>query len=160
MDINIELFKRRTAKKRIEILDSLTTEELKMVKKSTILRCVKEAGERAFGKSRSKFKALYLVNEVGNNWNSRVTSVENCRNDVVFLNIYIQGDDTDTTDCCKWEQFADFRYNNITAGTLTESFSNDYSHTVPATYNTEERVEIIREILKSFVYRKYNLKQS
>ena len=50
LDINVELFKKQSAKKKLEIVENLTTEELLMTSVDTVKRILKEVGEKQ-GKS-------------------------------------------------------------------------------------------------------------
>lgn len=157
MNINTELFRRYKPENKLEIIKALTQAELLNVTKSTILRIIKEAGKGDSNKVRSKFKTLRLIKRVGNNWNSSIESVYNSKKDEIFLSVYIQGDDTDTTDTCRMDDFLDNRYDTITCGKLHESFRNGYGHTVVANYHREDRAEVIREILSTYVHCKYNI---
>lgn len=157
MNINIELFKRYKPENKLEIIKNLTQAELLNVTKATILRVIKEAGQGDSSKARSKFKTLRLINRVGNNWNSTIDSVYNGKKDEIFLEVYIQGDDTDTTDICGIDALLNNRYDSTTLAQLEESFSNGYKHVVVANYSKEERAEVIREILSTYVHRKYGI---
>ena len=94
-NINIELFKRYAPKKKLEIINALTENELLAITNNTILRIIKEAGRGDSNKTRCKYKTLFL-SDAGNNWNSNVTNIYNWKKDEVYLSVYIQGDDTDT----------------------------------------------------------------
>ena len=156
MNINQELFKRYKPENKLSIIAKLTESELLSVTTSTMLRVIKEAGTGDSRKARSKFKTLYLCNRVGNNWNSRVRNIYNWKKDEVFLTVYIQGDDTDTDDTCKMSDFLS-RYDTVSCAKLNESFSNGYSHTISANYDKSDRANVIREILNTYVHRKYNI---
>lgn len=157
MNINIELFKRYKPENKLNTIKTLTQAELLNVTKSTILRIIKEAGKGDSNKVRSKFKTLRLIKRVGNDWNSLVESVYNSKKDEIFLSIYIQGDDTDAIDTCRIEDFLDNRYDTVTCGELHEYFRSGYEHTVVANYSKEDRAEVIREILSTYVHCKYNI---
>ena len=51
MNINVEIFKRYSPKKKIEIINKLTPAELSMVEYATLVRVVKEAG---YGRDKSR----------------------------------------------------------------------------------------------------------
>lgn len=157
MNINTELFKRYKPENKLEIIKNLTQVELFNVTKATILRVIKEAGKGNSNKARNKFKTLRLRNRVGNNWNSTIDSVYNGKKDKIFLEVYIQGDDTDTTDICEIDTLLNSRYDSITLAQLEESFSNGYGHVVVANYSKEDRAEVIREILNTYVHCKYGI---
>ena len=157
MNINIELFKKYKPDNKLEMIKNLTQAELLNVTKATILRIIKEAGKGDSNKARNKFKTLRLIKRVGNNWNSLVESIHNYKKDEIFLSVYIQGDDTDTTDTCKLDDFLDNRYEKVTCARLHESFSNGYEHTIAANYTKEDRARVIREILNTYVHLKYGI---
>lgn len=60
-NINVELFKRYAPKKKLEIINSLSENELLSISYTTILRIIKEAGKGDSGKARNKFKTLFLM---------------------------------------------------------------------------------------------------
>lgn len=74
-DINIELFKRTSPVRKIEIVNNLTQVELSSISKETILRIVKETGRRNSG---TRNYELYIAPErrCGNNWNSEVEGIQ------------------------------------------------------------------------------------
>lgn len=155
-NINVELFKRYAPKKKLEIINSLSENELLSISYATILRIIKEAGKGDSGKARNKFKTLFL-SDAGNNWNSNVTSIWNGKN-VIMMSVYIQGDDTDTYTDYKLKDFLDNRYENQCLGMLHESFRNGYSHDVPANYDRADRAKVIKAILTAYIKNKYNNK--
>lgn len=157
VNINVELFKRYKPENKLAIIDKLTTIELFNVSPETILRCIKEAGNGDSRKARSRYKNLRLKNRVGNGWNSTVECIYNGKKDAVYLSVYIQGDDTDTICECRLSALLNGSDYDITFAELNESFRNGYSHTVIARYDKEDRARVIREILKSYVYLKYNI---
>ena len=69
IDVNIELFKRTSPVKKIEIIENLKQDELLGISKETILRIVKETGRRKTGSRNYEF---YVTPERrrGNDWNS------------------------------------------------------------------------------------------
>ena len=128
-NINVELFKRYAPKKKLEIINSLSENELLSISYTTILRIIKEAGKGDSGKARNKFKTLFF-DEAGNGWNSSVSSIWNGKKNVIIMSVYIQGDDTDTYVSYKLKDFLDNRYENQCLGKLHESFRNGYEHEV------------------------------
>ena len=154
-NINVELFKRYAPKKKLEIINSLSGNELLSISYATVLRIIKEAGKGDSGKARNKFKTLFL-SDAGNNWNSNVTSIWNGKKDVIMMSVYIQGDDTDTYADYKLTDFLDNRYENQCLGKLHESFRNGYEHKVPANYDRADRAKVIKAILTTYIKNKYN----
>lgn len=154
-NINVELFKRYAPKKKLEIINSLSENELLSISYATVLRIIKEAGKGDSNKTRSKYKTLFL-SDAGNDWNSNVTSIWNGKKDVIMMSVYIQGDDTDTYTDYKLKDFLDNRYENQCLGKLHESFRNGYEHKVPANYDRADRAKVIKAILTAYVRNKYN----
>lgn len=157
-NINVEIFKRYKPETKLEIISKLTESELLDITKETVLRIIKEAGVgRNEKQSRNKFKTLRLRNRVGNDWNSRVYGLENVKGDRVLLEVYLQGDDIDTTDYCDLTDFLSKRCDVVCCANLHEEFRNGYSHTIPANYYKEDRARVIREILNTYVHEKYGV---
>ena len=71
INVNIELFKRTTPVKKIEIIENLTQTELGRVTEETILKIVKETGRRRKGTRDYEFY-INPDRRKGNNWNSVV----------------------------------------------------------------------------------------
>lgn len=156
-NINIELFKRYAPKKKLEIINALTENELWAITNNTILRIIKEAGRGDSNKTRCKYKTLFL-SDAGNNWNSKVTNIYNWKNDEVYLSVYIQGDDTDTYVTYKLKDFLDNKNEELCLGYIEESFSNGYSHKKTANYDRADRARVIRAILTAYIENKYESK--
>lgn len=154
-NINTELFKRYAPKKKLEIINSLSENELLSISYATVLRIIKEAGKGDSSKARNKFKTLFLDN-AGNDWNSNVVSIWNCKKDSVMLSVYIQGDDTDTYSEYKLKDFLDNRYENQCLGKLHESFRNGYEHDVPANYDRTDRARVVKAVCTAYVKSKYH----
>lgn len=149
-NINVELFKRYAPKKKIEIINSLSNEELMMVNHFTLTKIIKEAGT-AFYKSRDKY--LYISNDLrsGNDWNSVVEKVE-LRKGVCYIDFYVQGDDTDTNISGK---FSDFMKLYEYRGRCF--FPNRYGDAVPTyfVYYIADKAKVIKSILLQYVCTKY-----
>lgn len=153
-NINTELFRRTAPKNKLQMINSLTEGELLNITYPTVLRIIKEAGKGNSLKKRSKFKTLYIKGAT-NDWNSKVESLYNGKNDEVWLSVYIQGDDTDTNDSYRLKDFLDNRYEEQCLGHIHEEFRNGYSHDKPANYDRSDRARVIRAILTSYVQNKY-----
>lgn len=154
-NINNELFRRYAPKRKLEIISSLSENELLSITSKTVLRIIKEAGKGDSSKSKNRFKTLFL-DDAGNRWNSSVTSIWNGKKNEVMLSVYIQGDDTDTYTGYKLKDFLDNRYEKQCLGKLHESFRNDYEHDVPANYDRADRARVIKAILTAYIKNKYN----
>ena len=150
ININVEIFKRYAPKKKLEIINNLTTTELLAMKPETIKRIVKEAG-RSIGKSRDKVLRINQDRQRGNNWNSTVEAVEYIKGNL-YLNIYFQMDSTDTNICVKHEVF--FKGEQYTGRYYT---TNRYGDSVPHyfSYDKQDKAGVIKSILLEYVYTKY-----
>lgn len=149
-NINEELFKRYAPKKKLEIINNLTTAELLATTPETLMRIVKEAGTKV-GTARSKVLRISSARRSGNDWNSTVESVEIHRGKLM-LDIYVQMDSTDTN---HFEPYLNFRKDgNYTGKVYT---TNRYGDQVPNyfIYNREDKAGVIKSILLEYVYTKY-----
>lgn len=154
VNINQFLFTRTQPKKKLEVINTLSKEQLLSVTYSTILRIIKEAGVGDSGKKRSKFKTLYLKGAT-NDWNSKVRNIYNWKKNLVYLSVYVQGDDTDGEYSYNLKDFLDNRYEEQCLAKLHESFRNGYEHDVPANYDRSDRARVIKAILTAYIENKY-----
>ena len=149
-NINEELFKRYAPKKKLEIINNLTSAELLATTPETLMRIVKEAGTKV-GTARNKVLRISSKRRSGNNWNSTVESIEIHRGKLM-LDIYVQMDSTDTN---HFEPYLNFsKDGNYTGKVYT---TNRYGDQVPNyfIYNREDKAEVIKSILLEYVYTKY-----
>lgn len=151
-NINVELFKRYAPKKKIEMINALTDDEVMATTKETILRIVKEAGH---GSYKSRNKDLYISRQLreGNHWNSELESVGIYKKKL-YLDFYVQyGDsETDTTMPVKYEDF--FRSGEF-RGTIKGSDRYGNTKYYYYIYDREDKVRCMRSILLQYVYSKY-----
>ena len=149
-NINQELFKRYAPKKKLEIINNLTTAELLATTPETIKRIVKEAG-RNIGKSRDKALRINRDRQAGNDWNSTVEAVEFIKENL-YLNIYFQTDNTDTNIC---EKYATFFHGDEYHG--KHYTTNRYGDEVPNyfIYDRQDKANVIKSILLEYVHTKY-----
>ena len=147
---NQELFKRYAPKKKLNIINNLTTSELLATTLETIKRIAKEAG-RSVGKSRDKVLRINRDRQAGNDWNSTIEDVEYIKGNL-YLNIYFQMDSTDTNICVKHEVF--FNGDEYHGKHYT---TNYYGDSVPHyfTYNRQDKAKVIKSILLEYVHTKY-----
>lgn len=150
ININVEIFKRYVSKKKLEIINNLTTTELLAMKPETIKRIVKEAG-RSIGKSRDKVLRINHDRQRGNNWNSTVEAVELIKGNL-YLNIYFQTDNTDTNICEKYVTFMqvdEYHGKHYT--------TNYYGDSIPHyfTYTQKDKARVIKSILLEYLFTKY-----
>ena len=150
VNINQELFKRYAPKKKLEIINNLTTTELLAATPETIKRIAKEAG-RSIGKSRDKVLRIDRDRQVGNNWNSDVEAIEYIKGNL-YLNIYFQTDNTDTNICEKYATF--FQGDQYHGKHYT---TNRYGDEVPNyfIYDRQDKANVIKSILLEYVHTKY-----
>ena len=152
-NINQELFKRYAPKKKLKIINNLTTSELLATTLETIKRIAKEAG-KSIGKSRDKTLRINRDRQAGNDWNSTVEAVEFVKGNL-YLNIYFQMDSTDTNICVKHEVF--FNGDEYHGKHYT---TNYYGDSIPHyfTYDRNDKAGVIKSILLKYVYTKYATK--
>ena len=105
MNINQFIFSRTQPKKKLEVIEALTTEELLSVKEETVIKIVKEVGRRVY---KSRDKQLYIDGDrrKGNGWNSTIEGVDLIKGRI-HLNIYIQYENTDTNSSEEFDKFFD-----------------------------------------------------
>ena len=150
VNINQELFKRYAPKKKLKIVNNLTTAELLATTPETLMRIVKEAGTKV-GTARSKVLRISSKRRSGNDWNSMVESIEIHRGKLM-LDIYVQMDSTDTN---HFEPYSNFsKDGNYTGKVFT---TNYYGDSVPHyfTYNPKNKAGVIKSILLEYVQTKY-----
>ena len=110
INVNIELFKRTTPVKKIEIIENLTQTELGRVTEETILKIVKETGRRRKGTRDYEFY-INPDRRKGNNWNSVVEGLWLYKGKLSVM-VYVQFDNTDTSLIVPFQYFfkkGDFR---------------------------------------------------
>lgn len=151
-NINVELFKRYAPKKKIEIINVLTDDEVMATTQATVLRIVKEAGSNRY---KSRDKDLHIARRLreGNHWNSVMEAIGTFKKKL-YLDLYVQyGDcDTDTTESVRFEEF--FRQGEF-RGTIKGSDYYGNTKYYYYIYDREDKVRCMRSILLQYVYSKY-----
>jgi hypothetical protein len=149
-DINIELFKRTSPVRKIEIVNNLTQVELSSISKETILRIVKETGRRNSG---TRNYELYIAPErrCGNNWNSEVEGTLLYKEKASVM-VYVQFDNTDTSLLIP---FNDFFKKGEFRGTVKRDDRYGNPQTYYYVYNEKDKAEVIRSICLEYVNTKY-----
>ena len=153
-NINVELFKRYAPKKKLEMIENLSFDDLMNVETSTFERIVKEVGKRPWSTKKSSNKRLRIRNDLqkGNNWNSDIEEIS-LYNGKLYLGVYLQYENTDTSDETTAASF--FRRGETRIGIKREDrYGND--RTYYAIYGEEDKAEVARSILKEYVYTKYH----
>ena len=149
-NINVDLFRRFSASNKVEMVNALTKDELLSVTEQTITRIVKEVG---FNYSKSRDKKMYIKSELrcGNNWNSEIDYLDYIKGKV-YVNVYIQNEDTDTD---KGELLSVF----LKRGDFNTKayFTNRYGDDIPTyvTYTPDDKAKVIKSILLHYLYTKY-----
>ena len=133
------------------MVKALTPPELEQIRESTILRCVKEAGEAKKG---SRCKTLKIA-KVENDWNGHVFSVYKNSHDDVYFEITILGDSTDRTVNCPWEALADWHRDRANLGEFEECTLSGVKSVHQAFFSLEDREEVLRQVLISYIKTKY-----
>lgn len=150
-NINVELFKRYQPKKKLEIINKLTKDELLRTSKATVERIVKEAGEKS---QHSRSWRLRISRDLrsGNGWNSDIEEISLWKGKL-YLDVYVQMDHTDTTIEAKYEDF--FRSGSDYRGTAyeTDRYGADYPH--HCFYDDDDKAKVMRSILIQYVRDKY-----
>jgi len=149
-NVNEFVFGRTKAEKKLEVLDNLSANDLRMATNETILRIFKECrGKDDDGKPRDKF---YIKNDrrVGNClggsniWNSTIEFIHEYKGRAC-IEFYVQNTKTDWGECVE--------YNTFKSGTEFRGYSEHLS--TYFRYNSDDIANVIRCILKEFVYYKY-----
>ena len=151
-NINLELFKRYAPKRKLEIIASLSQEEILALTPATIIRMVREAGEFHYKSKRDKKLCVRRVIRKGNEWNSEFTGVDLLKGKL-YVNLYVQYDNTDTEDCISYDEF--MRDKERFRGTIETTDRYDNPQTYYYFYDNDDRARAIRSLLYEYVYRKY-----
>lgn len=153
IDINVELFKRYAPKKKLEIVEKLSFDDLMNVSMTTLERIVKEVGKGAWSKKRSRNKSLRIRSDLqkGNNWDSDIEEISLYKGKL-YLRVYLQYENTDTSD----ETTADsFFKRGETRIDICRDDRYGNPRTYYAIYEEEEKAEVVRSILLQYIYSKY-----
>lgn len=149
-NINEFLFGRTKAEKKLEVLDSLNGTELRKATDATILRIFKECrGKDGNGKPRDKFyinNGRRAGNLLGgsNFWNSTIEFIHEYKGRA-YIEFYVQNTKTD------WGESVD--YNTFKSGSEYRGYCSHLNTSFR--YDSNDVANVIRCILKEFVYYKY-----
>lgn len=151
ININNELFKRYAPKKKLEIIESLTSSELLATTPATMERIIKEAGRNQY-KSGNKRLFISRDRQKGNSWNSTIEAVELIKGKL-YLDIYFQ---TDSTDGNITEQYNNFFNRGEYRGKVI--LTNRYGDQEPYyfIYSEKAKTMVLKSILLEYVYTKYS----
>ena len=155
MNINIELFKRYGADRKMKIVMELTEEEVLATSPATVTRIIKEVGSKRY-KSRDKELRIGSERRTGNSWNSTFEEVGIYKKKL-YVSLYLQYSNTDTSISEDYTTFftrGDYRgsieYMDRYGGKQTEYF----------TYSQNQKAKAMRSILIEYIQRKYYNKNS
>lgn len=153
ININNELFRRYAPKKKLEIIENLTSSELLVTTPATIGRIIKEAGRYQY---RSGNRHLFINpdRQKGNSWNSMVEAVELIKGKL-YLDIYFQ---TDSTDGNITEQYNIFFNRGEYRGKvfLTNRYGDQEPHYF--IYSEKDKTTVLKSILLEYVHVMYSSK--
>ena len=151
-NINTELFKRYAPKRKIQIIEKLTDDELLAITPATIIRMVREAGKSIYKSKRDKTLMVSRQRRTGNDWNSWFNGVDLMKGKL-YVNFYIQYDNTDTNDCISYGEFV--RDRDRFRGTIKTTDRYDNPQTYYYFYDNDDRARAIKSLLIEYVYAKY-----
>ena len=151
-NINLELFKRYAPKKKLEIIESLTQDELLAITPATIIRMVREAGELHYKSKRDKKLIVSRQRRAGNDWNSWFVGMDLLKGRL-YVNLYVQYDNTDTDDCISYGEF--MRDKDRFRGTIKTTDLYGNPQTYYYFYDNDDRARAIKSLLLEYVYTKY-----
>ena len=151
-NINRELFRRYAPKKKLEIIESLSQLEVLAITPATIIRIIRETGELHYKSKRDKKLIVNRQRRVGNNWNSRFNGIDLLKGKL-YVNLYVQYGNTDTTDCVSYGEF--MRDADRFRGTINTTDRYDNPQTYYYFYDNSDRARAIKSLLLEYVCRKY-----
>lgn len=149
-NINVELFKRYAPKKKLEVIEKLSNDELLAVSESTVKKIIQEVGQRRY-KSRDKELRIDYDRRVGNNWNSTVESVDLVKGKL-YIGFYIQYSNTDTNTSDDYEDF--FKRGNY-RGEIRRLDRFGNGRTYYFCYDESDKARVMKSILLEYVHNKY-----
>jgi hypothetical protein len=152
-NINTELFRRYAPKKKLEIIENLTDDELLAITPATLIRMVKETGESCYKSKRDKKLFVRRVIRKGNEWNSEFKGMDLLKGKL-YVNLYVQYENTDTEDCISYSEF--MRDKDRFRGTINTTDRYDNPRSYYYFYDNEDRARAIKSLLLEYVYTKYH----
>ena len=113
---------------------------------------VKEAGKSIYKSKRDKTLMASRQRRTGNDWNSWFNGVDLMKGKL-YVNFYIQYDNTDTNDCISYGEFV--RDRDRFRGTIKTTDRYDNPQTYYYFYDNDDRARAIKSLLLEYVYAKY-----
>ena len=157
MNINEFIFSRTQPQKKLDIINTLSQDELLSTSETTVLRIVKEAGRKMW-KTRDKELRISHERRAGNAWNSLIEAVELIKGRL-YLEVYLQYENADTSTS---EEYDDFFRNGNYRGEVRRLDRYGNGRTYYFLYNLSDKASVMKSILLEYVYTKYanKLKES
>lgn len=149
---NTELFSRKSAEKKAEIVKALTKLDLLGITEETVKRMVMETGSKQTG-SRSKCLRIDDDRRKGNNWNSVVEAITLAKGKL-YVYAYVQYSNTDTT---MTVPFSDFFKRGEFMGTVKASDGYGNPQTYYYRYDEDDKAEVLRSVCLEYIHRKYTM---
>ena len=151
MDINIELFKRTAPEKKLAIIKEASIDELKALTTDSIKRMIREAGTRR--REGHVAKELYIDREMAHNdRNSSITCIyQGDIRDTWYIDVYIQGYDTDRVVSTTLDNF--FEYREVAS--FVEEYLTSPKITIHAYYEPEDKARVYKAICIAYIENKY-----
>ena len=151
MNVNQFIFTRTQPKKKLEVVEKLSNNELLAVSESTVKKIIKEVGQRRY-KSRDKELRIDYDRRCGNNWNSIVESVDLVK-ERLYVGFYVQYENTDTNTSDDYEDF--FKRGNY-RGEIRRLDRFGNGRTYYFCYDESDKARVMKSILLEYVYSKYS----
>ena len=152
MDNKIDniLFSRIAPVKKLDSIDSLSSTELLAISPETIKRIVKEVGRKI---GRTRCKELYISKTLitGNEWNSEFEGI-GCNNGKLYVILYVQYGNTDTTTC---ESFDKFFCKGKYVGSIEHTDRYGSPQTAHFIYDESDKARCMRRLLMQYLYLRY-----
>ena len=150
MNVNNFIFTRTQPKKKLEVIEKLSNDELLAVSESTVKKIIKEVGCRRY-KSRDKELRIDYDRRVGNNWNSTVESIDLVKGKL-YVGFYVQYENTDTNTSEEYDNF--FRRGNY-RGEIRRLDRYGNGRTYYFCYDESDKARVMKSVLLEYVYSKY-----
>ncbi len=155
MNINEIIFTRTAPKKKLDIIENLTENELLITSKETVKRIIKECGVRV-SHSRNKRLLIDYDRRAGNNWNSLVESFELIF-DSVQIDIHVQYENTDTNTS---ESYSNFFSGGSYRGEVRRLDRYGNGRTYYFIYDRNDKAKVMKSLLLEYVHTKYKDKRN
>ena len=150
MNVNNFIFTRTQPKKKLEVIEKLSNDELLAVSESTVKKIIQEVGQRRY-RSRDKELRIDYDRRVGNNWNSTVESVDLVKGKL-YVGFYIQYENTDTNTSDDYEDF--FKRGNY-RGEIRRLDRFGNGRTYYFCYDESDKARVMKSILLEYAFSKY-----